>query len=645
MSRVLAVALAAVAVSPVRADDAPPERLLSPTTQFYLRWDGITPHAAAYRASAWGPLLDGPTGDIVAALLDKIPKEVGSTLLADPLLEGRPLAELRAVHADMKRMTGVPKVVADHGLMLGVEVKPPRPSVGGLVRAVGGLLGGDGGDAARKGGGNPLVPEVQAFAVVPDAGPGADAIFAVLDTVARRGEARLVPFAPADGKRGTHVVFDKGGTVHAACWMEGPHFVAYLGTVPVDLALKDVESHAKAGGVTGHPLFQRAKKIDGFEGVARGFVDAGLIVDRLKAFVAPFVPGLNTRVDDLGLGNLRAVVWASGFNGKEARALYEIDLPGQRKGLAKLLQPRPFALKELPPLPPDCSRFSALRVDWPAAYDGGVNLIEALLLGDNFGVEDEKRSAADTILDRRAFLKKELDKAAGISVADDLLPHLSGAVVAFQSPTEGLQAFGQCLAVGCKDPEAVRAAADRLQRAADALTGGRMKVRRATYAGVEMRTVYTRDAGPLAPTYAVVGDWLVVAGHPQPVQGFILRHKGELPSWKPDAPTAARLARLPADAVGLQVCDPKSTAANMCCVGPLFLTLVGRFNRGDDADPLDLALVPNAHELNRHLFPNLVATRDDGKTVRVEVSESVSLPLDCVGFDAFIFAIATGVVR
>jgi hypothetical protein len=167
-----------------------------------------------------------------------------------------------------------------------------------------------------------------------------------------------------------------------------------------------------------------------------------------------------------------------------------------------------------------------------------------------------------------------------------------------------------------------------------------MKVRKKVLAGIEMREVYG-PVGFLVPSYAVVGDWLVIAGHPQPVQGVILRHAGTLERWKPDPDTAARLGKLPADAVGIQFCNPKSTVQNLCCVGPLFFGLLGQsrlFQQGSsDFDPLDVGMLPNGHELARHLFPNLTVTRDDGTTVRVEVNESFSLPLEFLGVEPVLF--------
>ena len=70
----------------------------------------------------------------------------------------------------------------------------------------------------------------------------------------------------------------------------------------------------------------------------------------------------------------------------------------------------------------------------------------------------------------------------------------------------------------------VRAAADQLTRGLEGLAGGRTKVRKRLSAGVDTREVYNREFGLVTPTYAVVGDWLVIGGTPQCVQGFALRH-------------------------------------------------------------------------------------------------------------------------
>ena len=119
---------------------------------------------------------------------------------------------------------------------------------------------------------------------------------------------------------------------------------------------------------------------------------------------------------------------------------------------------------------------------------------------------------------------------------------------------------------------------------------------------------------------------------------FARRAKSE--TWKPDAATAARLAKMPADGCGLQFCRPDSTAQNLCCVGPLLIGQLSQFSRfsqsESDYDPIDVGLIPNGHELSKHLFANLTITRDDGKTVQVVVNESFSVPGEAIGLEPIV---------
>ncbi|MBY0456403.1 MAG: hypothetical protein K2V38_03635, partial [Gemmataceae bacterium] len=319
-------------------------------------------------------------------------------------------------------------------------------------------------------------------------------------------------------------------------------------------------------------------------------------------------------------------------------ALYEIDTAAERKGIVKALKNKPLTLDELPPMPPDVSRFSALRLDAAAVYDAGINVAEFFTLNQELGVEDGKKDAAAMVKARREYWKREADKFVGVNIKDDLVPHLGDKLVIFQSPTEGLSAFGTVICVSCKNPDKVKAAGENITRAMETVAGSPVKVRKKTLKGVEIREFYARGFGVVTPCYAVVDEWLVMGVHPQVVQGVILRLKSDLEKWKPDADTAKRLAKMPKDACGIQYCNPKSTAQNLCCIGPLFLgtlDLRNRFmeNNETDYDPIDVGLVPNAHELSRHLFPNLTLTRDDGKTIRIEVNESFSVPLEFIGLE------------
>ena len=646
MPRPFALALAALAfASPAFAADPladAPERLLPPSTQLFVRWDGITAHNDAYKKSIWGGIMAGPTGDNVRALVAKAPKLLGASVLADPLLDGKPPAELKLTLADLKSAEKLIELIADKGLIVAAEVREPAPTLKGVGAAVGGLLGG------KLPGVQAVMPDAQVLVIVPGAGDKAEVIYGSLRLLFKKGELKIEPFA-ADGRKGFRLDTPTDGPIalNIAWWVEGTHFVFYAGTRKPAAVVAEMAANAAKGGVTGHPLFQRCLKTGEFESVTRGFVDTGKMIDLAKNLAGPFVPGLKERLDGTGIGGLKAVVFSSGFDGKESRALYEFDVPGERKGFAKALKNVPLGLADLPPMPPDVSRFSALRLDPAATYDAGLGLVDLLAMYQDFGVEEDagKKNTAAVIKARKEYLMRETDKFLGISVTDDLLPHLGDKLVVFQSPTEGLQVFGTVICISVKDAAKVRSAADRVQRALETIASSPVKVRKKVLMGVEYREFYARGFGVITPTYAVVGDWLVVSAHPQAVQGVILRSKGDLAKWKPDAATVKRLAKMPADGCGLQFCDPKSTAGNLCCIGPLFLSAFGMRNQFNeptetDFDPTDVGLVPNAHELGRHLFPNLTVTRDDGKTIRVEVNESFSLPLEVVGVEPFAIGLA-----
>jgi len=668
MSRLFATAFCIfAATAPTRAADpvpgSTPETLLSPSSQLYFRWDGVTPHADTYKKSYWGGVMAGPTGDSVRALIAKVPKLLGNSLLADPLLDGKPLAELKANLADLKNASKFVDLLADKGIVVGAEIREPKASLKGLSDAFGGLLRG------KLPGPEALVPDVQVLLVMPDVGDRSEVLFAALRLALQSGDYGVEPFA-AHGRKGfkykataeprqprgakkadpADVEIDAPEAkplmeLQGAWWLEGKHFVLYIGTTKPETMVEQVQANAKLGGISKHPLFMRCQEKPAFTSVARGFVDAGKIVGLAKSIAGPFVPGLNQRLDDLGLGNLRAVILNSGFEGKESRSVWEIDLAGERKGFANMLKNEPLTLKDLPPMPADVSRFLAVRVNAKATYDAGLAFIETLGMNEPFG-DDEVRTPSEKIQLRRDYLAKEFDRSTGLNVKEDVLPCIGDKVVVYQSPNEGLAIFGTVFCVSLKDPAKAKALADRIHTGLETLVSAPVKVRKKMLKGVEYRELHSRGFGILVPTYAVVGEWLVVSLYPQGVQGFILRSKGDLTPWKPDTATAARLAKLPADACALQFCDPSSTAKNLCCIGPLFLGTLGlRGNFGNentetDFDPLDVGLIPNAHELSKHLFPNLTVIRDDGKTLRIEANESFSLPLEIVGMETLAVAIS-----
>src|SRR5438045_1298680 len=186
----LGFAFAFISVAPAPAQE-PPEKLLSPSTQLFVKWDGVTAHAGAYKGSALGAVMAGPTGDTIRTLLAKGPKLLGANLLAEPLLDGRPPQELKAVHADLKNAEKVLDLLVEKGFIVSAEVNEPRPTIAGIGKALGGLLNGNGPAP------DSFLPDARVFVIVPEAGDKSEVLFGGIRLLVRQANEDADPLPPA----------------------------------------------------------------------------------------------------------------------------------------------------------------------------------------------------------------------------------------------------------------------------------------------------------------------------------------------------------------------------------------------------------------------------------------------------------------
>jgi hypothetical protein len=82
-------------------------------------------------------------------------------VIADPLLEGKSPAELKASLADLKAAEKLVDLIADKGVIIAAEVREPTPSLKGIGGALTGLLGGKTPDASA------IMPDAHVFVIVP----------------------------------------------------------------------------------------------------------------------------------------------------------------------------------------------------------------------------------------------------------------------------------------------------------------------------------------------------------------------------------------------------------------------------------------------------------------------------------------------
>src|SRR5262249_468830 len=392
--------------------------------------------------------------------------------------------------------------------------------------------------------------------------------------------------------------------IHFNSWAAGKHLVLTFGTDAPAVVVK--RAAAKDARLTSNPLYSRVAAFKQFETAARAFVDVDALVKQAHGRGKDTVKLL----DDLGLGEVKSVVLYSGFDGDADRGLIEADLTGARKGLMKMMDGKPFTLTDAPPLPHEVTSWSMTRFEAVTFYD------LALLTTENV----VRLISADDLPKVREFTK-QADELLDVDLRNELLAALGDRFAMYSSPAEGPLNLGQVFLFQVKDEKKLQTALNKAIKGLGRLGGTDLSITKRDYQGAELREVQVRQQGFFfVPTYTVYKGWLAVSYFPHPVQGFVGRANGDLPTWKPDARTQMAFEKLPKEFVSVSVTDPRPTIKHVLSLGPLIAGLVKSFT--PDLK-LDVGSLPNSHEATRHLFPNVSVVSMKDNVLRLEGRSSL----------------------
>jgi hypothetical protein len=585
--------LLALAPAPALAADDAPERLLPGGAQLYVRWDGIDAHRAAYAQTGVGKMLAGDTGAFAQSLYRQLQEGLGALLTVDQLLGGVPPDKLQALQNDAAEATKVLELIGRNGFILAAE-----------VRGV-------------------LIPGGQVTLIIPNAGAHPEPALGAMRLITNLAKAQ-VKHRKVAGRDVHYLIF---GIVTLAWWVEGPHFVLNLATETPDMMVKNMRE-PEGPRLTESPLFKRLQAMKRFETSARGFLDVASLAS-LAGTVHKDVPKL---LDDLGISGVKGLAFWSGFDGPADRVLVELEAPGPRKGLLTLLGGKPFHLSDVPALPPDVVSWQMTNLDAGAAWDVVVK-----------GIEDVLRlTSPKDVADFQAGIQK-MNETLGFDLRKDLLGALGDRFVLYNTPSDGPLTLGGTLLFKVRDAEKLQNALDQLARSLGKLAGVEVRIKKRPYRDATLREVHIRQQGFFfVPSYAARDGWLAVAFYPQPVQGFVLRSKGEMAAWRPSEKVKESLEKLPRDFISVSYSDPRPSLRQVFSLAPLIAASVESFN--PDLG-FDVGSLPNTQEALRHLFPNVSVVTDDGKTVRLEGRGSLILPVELTGIDTYTVIVLFSLAR
>ncbi|HTU88477.1 MAG TPA: hypothetical protein VMF69_00120 [Gemmataceae bacterium] len=564
------------------AEDVP-ERLLPATTQIYLRWDGVDAHQAAYGKTSLGRMMKGDTGAFIAGVFDKLQNSSAALLTVETLRRGLEPKALKKMQADAKAAAKLFGQLGRTGFILAGQLRQ-------LDR-----------------------PQGDLFLILPGMGEGPDPFFGALRLAIGLSEGEIKEQKIA----GRSVASLELPPINLAWWVEGKDAVFVLSTDNPEAIVKKMVSQDRAP-LTDQALFQRVASFKKFETDARALVD----VSALVKMGAKRGKEMSKLLDDLGAMDLRSLTLYSGFEGRAERGLIEWDMPGPRKGLLKLLSGKRFQLSDVPPLPPDVVNWSMSNFDIAVLYDTLYKAAEQIV--GLISPED---------LPKIKELTKQVNDFLGVDLRKDLLGSLGERFASYTSPGDGPLFFGQTLLFQVKDAEKLGATLEQIIKNLGAASGKEVRIKKRDYRGAVIREVYVQEKGFIfVPTYTIHKDWLVLGWYPQSVQAFVQRSKGELASWKPSEQTKSLMSKLPSEFVSITYSDPRPSVKQLMSIAPIIAGAVGSFNPSLN---FEVGSLPATQEVTKHLFPNLAVTSDDGKTLRQDSLDSLALPLDLAGLDAY----------
>jgi hypothetical protein len=541
-----------------------PEKLVPPNTQIFLRWDGFDAQRPAYEKTALGKMMQGDTGKFLDALWVWIAEA----------------AEAAAAQAD----PNAPGLVKDGFASLTSVVK------NGVTISV----------AA----GNINPPQAQLTLVFPKSGGTLIPLASKLTSV---GNAPVQPTQV--GKRTVNQI--SVPFVNFAWWSEGDDAVFFVGTDDPVAYAKRID--ANETGLGSNPLYKQVSAFREFPVWSRGYVD----MVALAKLGSDFSPQVGRLIEDLGLKGVKSVTFISGFDGDVERTIAEVDIPGPRKGLLALTSTKKISLSNLPALPADVTGFSASNFNAGSFYDTGVQIVEAVV-----------RIFAPEQADNVKEGIKQVEGLLGVRLGEDLFGSFDDLTIRYSTAAEGPLGLGSVYLLKVKDEKKLQGSVDKLVAAVQNFPFVPIEVKKRNYHGVEVSIIQVNAPGTIsALSFTTHKGWFVLANYPQGVYGYILRSKGELPTWQADGKLTKALAAFPKEFTSISISDPRPTVQTAFSLLPPLITLGNGFTQfAPGLKPFDVGLIPHAQEATRHLFPNITVTTDDGKKIRSETRASLALP-------------------
>ena len=572
----LCVGLVILTLPQMASAQVAPESLLPAKSQLYFHFEGMEKHKKNYEKTAFAKMMAGDMGTFFNGLFDYVGKQMKDNLKDEINPEQ---AQLVRDHA-----FGMFKNLAQHGVVFGAEVRSVQPL------------------------------DMQATLVFPNGAGDKKSLVSLINLAPKFDKKTEIKELKQGGKT---IRYTQAEEVYLMWWSEGKHAVLTVSSHSPEKLLARMKE--EKGKFMMGKFYNQVKQFDEFPSWCYGYVDLRSITVMLNEFNLD----IGKVIDQIGLSSASGITFNEGFSGPAQRSVFQIHLDGQRKGIFRLANKKSFTLADLPPMPDDLTAFAASNINLGEVYNVTMEMVESIVA---IASPNDVGQATQAI--------QGFEQASGISLQKDLFAHMGDLVVGYAAWPEGILGTGQITLIKTKDADKLEKTLVDINRFAQNQFAGIVELKEAKYRGVTIYSLHSPIAGTGAVSWAVHKGWLAVAAYPQPIKGFILRTKGDLPSWKVAPAVKEHFENMPNKITGITYHDPRPSMKVILSVTPLLMAYgnvaiaeLGKLDpNAKTPEPFDLQLIPNAYEATQHLFPNVTVSTDQGNVIRIEARVSIGLP-------------------
>jgi len=291
-------------------------------------------------------------------------------------------------------------------------------------------------------------------------------------------------------------------------------------------------------------------------------------------------------IDAFGLASLKAVGTSSTIVGKGFKDLTYIHAPGERRGIMKLLAERRDIQDMLPYFPEDITALHAFSIDFPALWREFQRIMREI------DPENAEKAAEDIA---------EFEQRVELSVEKDIVGMFDGRIAI---GTAGAPLPFPQILIAAK----LRRGAQPERVIGKLLAAAEQQPSETEYEGHRIFTIVMPGA-PIAPSYTVHEDCLLVGVSP-PVLKSALSRLSTRSRSAADAPKVKEaLGQLPKPGEAFSYAD---VAVGFTAT---YLSLMPFLQAQQQNIPINLAELPPAEDISKHLFPTASSTTVDSEGI------------------------------